>query len=239
MKNIQIASLSLLSVLLLTSCGGKAVSQKGQQVTVRVEQTTADGPRLVRLEVMGEKIIRVTATAENKFADRPSLIIVPQDQQVKYETTERGDTVQVKTAFVVANVLKSNGQVWFTNLKGDVILAEQAQGSKTFAPFSATQTVWTANADGPAEVPNPTTWKGWSTRVVFESPADEAFYGLGQHQADDWNYKGKNEELFQYNTKVSVPFIVRTKSFSSTTPRCPFHSSFRAATTACLSIVIR
>ena len=213
MKNIQIASLSLLSVLLLTSCGGKAVSQKGQQVTVRVEQTTTDGPKLVRLEVMGEKIIRVTATAENKFADRPSLIIVPQDQQVKYETIERGDTVQVKTAFVVANVLKSNGQVWFTNLKGDVILAEQAQGSKTFAPYSATQTVWTANADGPAEVPNSTTWKGWSTRVVFESPADEAFYGLGQHQADDWNYKGKNEELFQYNTKVSVPFIVSSRNY--------------------------
>ena len=58
MKNILIASLSLLSVLLLTSCGGKAVSQKGQQVTVRVEQTTTDGPKLVRLEVMGEKIIQ-------------------------------------------------------------------------------------------------------------------------------------------------------------------------------------
>ena len=48
---------------------------------------------------------------------------------------------------------------------------------------------------------------------VFESPADEAFYGLGQHQADEFNYKGKNEELFQYNTKVSVPFIVSNKNY--------------------------
>ena len=35
----------------------------------------------------------------------------------------------------------------------------------------------------------------------------------GQHQADEFNYKGKNEELFQYNTKVSVPFIVSNKNY--------------------------
>ena len=213
MRIIHIALFAFLTTLVFSSCGGKVVRQKGQQVTVRVEQTTTDGPRLVRLEVMGEKIIRVTATVEDKFADRPSLIIVPQDQKVNYELVENGDTVRVKTAFVVANVLRSNGKVWFTNLKGDIILTEQAEGSKTFSPFSTTQTVWTANGDGPAEVPNPTTWKGWSTRVVFESPADEAFYGLGQHQADDWNYKGKNEELFQYNTKVSVPFVVSSRNY--------------------------
>ena len=50
-------------------------------------------------------------------------------------------------------------------------------------------------------------------RVYCNSPDDEAFYGLGQHQADEFNYKGKNEELFQYNTKVSVPFIVSNKNY--------------------------
>ena len=50
-------------------------------------------------------------------------------------------------------------------------------------------------------------------RQVFESPDDEAIYGLGQHQSEEMNYKGKNEVLFQYNTKVSVPFIVSTKNY--------------------------
>ncbi len=212
-KVISVASISLFAALVLTSCGGKAVEQKGQQVTVRVQQATYGGPNLVRLEVVGEKIIRVTATAAGEFADPKSLIIVPQAQQPRYELVESGDTVRVSTAFVVANVLKTDGRVWFTRPNGDLILSEQAEGSKTFAPYSSTQTVWTANADGPAEKPNPTTWKGWSARVVFDSPADEAFYGLGQHQADDWNYKGKNEELFQYNTKVSVPFVVSSHNY--------------------------
>ena len=41
----------------------------------------------------------------------------------------------------------------------------------------------------------------------------KAFYGLGQHQSEELNMKDKNEELFQYNTKVSIPFVVSNKNF--------------------------
>lgn len=78
------------------------------------------------------------------------------------------------------------------------------RGRKKFTPYSVEQT----HADG-----KPETYNGWTYHQLFESPDDEAFYGLGQHQADEWNYKGKNEELFQYNTKVSVPFIVSSKNY--------------------------
>ena len=210
MKQTTIYSAALLATALLASCGGSDVKQQGQQVTVKTQSGDA---KLVRLEVMGEKIIRVSATAEAKFADKPSLIIVPQTEKTPYELIQSGDTVQVKTAAVIANVLKSNGRVWFTDAEGKTILSEQAQDSKTFTPYECEQTVWTRNEQGPAEQANPTKYTGWSTRVVFDSPADEAFYGLGQHQADDWNYKGKNEELFQYNTKVSIPFIVSSHNY--------------------------
>ena len=210
MKQTSIFSAALLATAVLASCGDTDVKQQGQQVTVKTQSGDA---KLVRLEVMGEKIIRVSATAEGKFADKPSLIIVPQTEKTPYELIQNGDTVQVKTSQVIANVLKSNGRVWFTDAAGQLILSEQAEGSKTFTPYECEQTVWTRNEQGPAEKANHTKYTGWSTRVVFDSPADEAFYGLGQHQADDWNYKGKNEELFQYNTKVSIPFIVSSHNY--------------------------
>ena len=47
-------------------------------VTVHVTKGSATSPKLVRLQVMGDKIIRVSATADNQFADRQSLIIVDQ-----------------------------------------------------------------------------------------------------------------------------------------------------------------
>ena len=44
-------------------------------------------------------------------------------------------------------------------------------------------------------------------------PDDESFYGLGQHQSLEFNHKGLSEELFQYNTKISVPFVLSSRNY--------------------------
>lgn len=108
---------------------------------------------------------------------------------------QNGDTIIVSTEEVKASVLASTGEVWFTDRNGELILQENKGGGKKFTPIEVEGT------------------KGYTICQVFESPEDEAFYGLGQHQADEFNYKGKNEELFQYNTKVSVPFVVSNKNY--------------------------
>ncbi len=184
----------LFAAFVLASCAG-AYRQDESGVTVKVQEPTEGGPRLVRLEVLGDKLIHVSATPDRKFADPQSLIIVPQTGAPEFTVYEDDGVVSVKTAAVVASVSVATGEVWFTDLEGNPILAEQAGGGKTFEPIEVEGT------------------KGYSFRQVFESPEDEAFYGLGQHQADEFNYKGKNEELFQYNTKVSVPFIVSNKGY--------------------------
>ena len=163
-----------------------------------------NGPKKVRLEVVNDRIIRVSATAEDDFKDTESLIIVDQSKKTTFEVTEEGDTIKLTTQKLVANILKTTGEIWFTDLSGNKILQEQIGGGKKFTPYSCEQT----HADG-----KPETYNGWTYHQLFESPDDEAFYGLGQHQADEWNYKGKNEELFQYNTKVSIPFIVSSKNY--------------------------
>ena len=164
-------------------------------VVVKVQQSVEDGPALVRLEVLGDKIVHVSATPERRFADPESLVVLPQEKNTPFEVECKGDTVSVITSAIRANVLKSTGEVWFTDLDRRMLLREERKGGKSFTAIEVDGT------------------HGYSFRQVFESPADEAFYGLGQHQADEFNYKGKNEELFQYNTKVSVPFIVSNKGY--------------------------
>ena len=209
MKYINIL-FTLLAGGMLASCKGGVYSETHNGIVVKVQQTaSADSlgyalPHLVRLEVMGEKIIHVSATAEDKFADKQSLIITDNQQKTPYEVMQHGDTITLATRAIQANVLASTGEVWFTDSLGTTIVREQNGGGKEFTPYTCTQT----HADGQDE-----TYTGWSIRQVFESPEDEAFYGLGQHQADEWNYKGKNEELFQYNTKVSIPFIVSSRNY--------------------------
>ncbi len=179
----------------LAICACSAVKQDDSGVTVKVRRAAEGGPALVRLEVMGEKLIHVSATPESEFADPQSLVILPSKEVTPFTVETAGDTVTVATAAVRANVLKTTGEVWFTDLAGNMILREETGGGKSFEPIEVDGT------------------HGYSFRQVFDSPADEAFYGLGQHQADEFNYKGKNEELFQYNTKVSVPFIVSNKGY--------------------------
>lgn len=54
---------------------------------------------------------------------------------------------------------------------------------------------------------------GYTWRLLFDDAGDEGLYGLGQHQAGELNMKGRNEDLYQYNTKVSVPFVVSNKGY--------------------------
>ena len=187
--------LTLLALSVLMALNVCTVRQDKDGVTVKVQNPAENGPALVRLEVMGEKLIHVSATPEKKFADTESLVVLPSEKKVPFEVVRNGETVTVSTAAVNANISTVTGEVWFTDPEGNVILAEQQGGGKSFEPIEVEGT------------------HGYTFRQIFDSPADEAFYGLGQHQADEFNYKGKNEQLFQYNTKVSVPFIVSNKGY--------------------------
>ena len=85
-------------LLVLTASGNPADAPDGMVVRVRHPHQTEDTPlKMVRLQVLDEKIIRVTATAEERFADRQSLIIVPQQKNVSYEMEEHDDTVTLTT----------------------------------------------------------------------------------------------------------------------------------------------
>ena len=194
MTKLGITCLAL-SLLAISSCVSSPYEVLDRGVLVRISSEKAGAPRLVRLEAEAENIVRVSATPDRHFADPKSLVVIQPEIVPAFDVFSSGDTITLKTCRVSANVLRTTGEVWFTDAEGRIILEEQLGGGKEFAPIEVDGT------------------KGWTWRQVFESDADEAFYGLGQHQSDEFNYKGRNEELFQYNTKVSVPFVVSNKGY--------------------------
>ncbi|MGL4852123.1 MAG: TIM-barrel domain-containing protein [Phocaeicola sp.] len=188
-------SMGLLALLSLASCGEKEYEKLANGIVVHVQQKGENDVRKVRLQVMGEKLIHVTATPEKTFSDRTDLITVPVQAVPDFSVETTDSTVVLLTSQLRTWVYKCTGEVKFFDADGKLLLAENQGGGKTFTPITV---------EGKS---------AYTVQQVFESPADEAFYGLGQHQADEFNYKGKNEELFQYNTKVSVPFIVSTRNY--------------------------
>ncbi|MDE5709264.1 MAG: DUF5110 domain-containing protein [Alistipes sp.] len=167
------------------ACGGVKRTDSG--VVVKV-----DNGQTVRLEVVTDGIVRVSAVPTGAFSSRGSLAVLPVESRPDFTVEQTDASVAVVTAALRAEVDRATGQVRFFDADGKTVLGEDRR------EFSATE------ADGD---------RGYSVRQVFFSPDDEAFYGLGQHQSDEFNYKGKNETLYQYNTKVSVPFILSNRGY--------------------------
>ena len=195
----------LLMSWLLCSVGWAAqVERQGVYVTIRPDE---GGARVVRLQVMNDGIIRVRATSEETLPEKQqSLMVVKQEVKPKFTVEEDAERVQVKAKKVTAVVRKRDGKIDFYNAEGKVLLLESENG-KRFEPF------YVPDREIGSGHPTEDERRGLTWQMTFESPADEAFYGLGQHQSEELNMKGKNEDLFQYNTKVAVPFVVSNKNY--------------------------
>ena len=186
----------LLIGLLLTNCSTKQYQMIDDGVVINIKQKNQTDTRKVRLQVLRDELIHITATPDKEFPKDSTLIIVPGIKNTPFTVdNSHKDSIMLVTSRLKVIVSKLDGGVNFKDKDGKLILAEKKGGGKTFTPIEVEGT------------------KGFSVRQIFNSPADEAFHGLGQHQADEFNYKGKSEELFQYNTKVSVPFIVSNKNY--------------------------
>ena len=206
MKRFGIIVSALLTAVVLMA---DDVKIDGNSVTIRPDSGQA---KTIRLEVVNDNIIRVRATSKDELPQKPqSLMIVPQKAPAKnsFSIDEEDDKVTVKARNVSAVVDTETGEVSFFDANGQPLLKESKDG-KQFWDFTVPErelgmkTGYTV----PEAQKHGLTWQ-----MKFDSPDDEAFYGLGQHQSEEFNMKGKNEDLFQYNTKVSIPFVLSNKNY--------------------------
>ena len=185
--------------------------QSAKAQVADVSPAAADnGIRHIRLEAVTDRIIRVRATAEDQFPKKQSLIIIPQttSRKVRGHVATEGDAVTLTTKTLKAFINRNTGRITFCDNTGKQLLKEAERGTR-MEPFHVPE-----REIGVAQrTLSHTELNGWSWQLVFDSPNDEAFYGLGQHQSGDMNYKGKNEDLFQYNTKVSTPFVISNRGY--------------------------
>lgn len=199
----------------------------GRGIVIPVAEATPSSAGVIRLSVITDNIVRVEAVPGDSLpAGRRSLIIVPQQYSGQFTCSQAGDSVMLSTRRLLVSVSRRTGAIVFRDrLSGRVLLREAAKGGKSFTRYVSPQTALppTYRPSAPGEVNwgrqtelnklSPAARTGYTWRALFDSPADEAFYGLGQHQSEEMNYKGRNEELYQYNTKVSVPFVMSTKGY--------------------------
>lgn len=200
---IKLLFCCVLPLLLLVSCSREGYRNKQSSIIYRAADGIVIGinspdenTKLVRLKVINEDIIRVSATAADSFSTEESLMVIPAAQtEVPWSLSETDTTVVLSTSSIRARILRATGEIVFTDTLGVVLLDEQNGGGKTF-------------------MQKPIAGKAYYTvRQIFLSPPDEAFYGLGGHQNGQMNYKGEDVELVQANIVDVIPFVVSNKNY--------------------------
>ena len=205
MKRLKIFILAVLTGIMYAQAA--TVERQGRTVIIRPDNGQA---RVVCLEVVNDGIIRVRATSKEALPQKPkSLIIVPQTAAPQYDVTEDAENIYVKAAQVQAVVSRRTGRITFLDADGKTLLRESEQGKKFWNYTVPERELGLRSGSAVTEEQR----HGLSWQMLFDSPDDEAFYGLGQHQSEELNMKGRNEDLFQYNTKVSVPFVLSNKHY--------------------------
>lgn len=150
---------------------------------------------VVQLTVVNEYIIRVTASPDKLLPGRESLVVLPQQPFIHWQFAVTNDKLMVTTAALKAVVDVQSGAVSFEDINGTPILAERKYNGRLLEPV---------------------VFEGKSlyrVKQTFETDVEDAYYGLGQHQEDVFNYKGKQVVFFQNNTQVAIPFLISKKNY--------------------------
>ena len=159
---------------------------------IRVADSTT---RLVRIQVLGDNIVRVIASHEDSVIKQPNLVAVDMPVFTDWSFKKSGNCFIIRTDKLETRVSANTGEISFTDPKGNIILQELKNGGKSFTPVTIDKEHM------------------YAVRQVFESPDDEAFYGLGQHQDRIMNYKGKDVELVQHNIAAVIPFLYSSRNY--------------------------
>lgn len=150
---------------------------------------------MVQVRVVNDKIIRVTASPKTDILPDKSLIVVQQPSFDQWEIKETGEALELVTAAVKARINLSTGAVAFFDKNDNSILAEKTVQGRSIQPVMQEGKMLYAVKQG------------------FAVTGEDAYYGLGQHQDDVWDYKGRQTIFFQNNTEIAVPFLVSVKNY--------------------------
>jgi alpha-D-xyloside xylohydrolase len=176
------------------TAGGCARAPSVEMTADGVIITPAEGPAArVRLQVINERIIRVTAIPVETFDLPASLQVVAESGEAAFDTTLVGDVMTLSTARARAEVSLQTGLVTFYNAAGEATLSEVVRDE--FLPV---------DIDGD---------RFYTIRQQFNRGTDEGVYGLGQHQNGKFNYNGDDVVLAQHNIVTVVPFFVSTRNY--------------------------
>lgn len=148
----------------------------------------------LKLQVCTDSIIHLVYAPTWPPPKRPDYVITRTDwAPVEWTMQQSSKEIRIATARLTVTVNRAEGLIGYIDRNGRSLLTE---GPKQMTP---------------TEVNHERTYRAADVFKIYGS--EEAFYGLGQHQAGVWNYRGEAVDLSQDNTNISVPMFLSTNGY--------------------------
>lgn len=183
-------------ILAMVSCRPYSRDENG--VTLYPPDAGSGAAKCVRIDVVTDDIIHVRSFPAKKMNALKSLVVdtaavLP---PAKWTMEDKEDHLLLTTEALSVKLMKKTGKTEFYDKAGNKKLGEAPDRQSTwFTPKTLENERY------------------YAIRQVFDSPADEALYGLGAHQNGQVNYKGEDVEMMQHNIVDVVPFLVSNKNY--------------------------
>ena len=148
----------------------------------------------LKIQVCTDSIVRVLYSASATFPEPPDYVVIKKDWPgAKFDLQSGNDEITLSTTALKIVVARIDSSITFRSADGSQLLQE---GSRKLTPV---------------EVNGENTHRAESFFSIYGS--HEALYGLGQHQAGVWNYRGESVDISQDNSNISIPFLVSSKGY--------------------------
>jgi len=168
------------------------------------------GTGTLKLQVCSDSIIHVLYSPAASFPKRTDFVVIKQSwPSAKFTLDSAGDAVILSTSRLKITVTRKDGAITYAEANGAPLVEE------------ATRRMTAEKVNGED------TYRSESFLSIYGS--HEGLYGLGQHQAGVWNYRGESVDISQENSNISVPFLLSSKGYGifwNNTSRGRFNNRF-------------
>ncbi len=148
----------------------------------------------LKVQICSDSIIRVRYSATSSFSNLPDYVVTRRNwPETKWTMQSTGDDVTLTTSRLSVSVARKDGAITYRDLDGKQLVQEASRKLT------------------PVKVNGEDTYRAESFINIYGSR--EGLYGLGQHQAGVWNYRGESVDISQDNSNISVPMMVSSNGY--------------------------
>ncbi|MCR8559539.1 glycoside hydrolase family 31 protein [Mucilaginibacter sp. BJC16-A38] len=175
----------------ITSASVKSYTKNDNGVVFRLDKG------LMNIRICKADIIEVRYTIFNTFPVKNSLVVNNTwKEKSPFTVAEHGGQIVISTSRLNISINKATNAITYTNKKGVAVTSEASENKSMNSATIAGINTYNCN-------------------TAFNSPADEALFGLGCHPEDSLsiNYKGRNQQMLIKYMTGAIPVMLSTKGY--------------------------